>query len=82
MTAKYKVGDLFYSNAGRDPDLAEIIKITDTHVTYRWMGMNGMPIYEFTMPVYEFEDNVYGYTATMIECNSEQQKLAIILKYS
>ena len=78
----YKVGDLILSEGGQSPDLAEIKEITETDVIYRWLGMHNMPIYDFNMPINLFNDGLIHSDVKLIPCDSEQQKLVILLKYS
>ena len=82
MIPNYKVGDLILSFGGKFPDIAEILEISEYEVKYQWLGLNDMPIYDFAMSIENFNQGFDEDGIEYIPCDSEQQKLAIILKYS
>jgi hypothetical protein len=79
---QYKVGDLFavVDNENVMFDIGEITVITENDVQYRWLGVNGSPSYSFIMPRKDFALALKS-DYSLLPCNSEQQKLAILLKY-
>jgi hypothetical protein len=88
MTLKYKVGDLFKCDNQHDidgkqcTDFAEIMRISDQGICYKWLGLGNAEQYSFVLDLNYFDNAVEKNNYQIIPCDSEQQKLAILLKYS